>query len=775
MSKILGISFISSYVPRRCGIATFTNDLATSISKLSSTGEYSVNIAALNDIPEGYKYPGEVKFELKDKNVDDFKEAAYYLNLSDSDVINIQHEFGLYGGEAGSNILYLMEKLNKPIVTTLHTILDKPSDEQHKVVKEIGERSSYLIVQSARAFKMLEKIYNISPDKIKFIPHGAHDVPFLDPAYYKDKFQLSEKKVILTFGLLGPGKGIEDVINGLTDVVKNYPDVMYIVLGATHPNVKRNFGESYRNSLENLVKKNGLENNVMFINRFVETEHLLEFLLMSDIYVSPYHNVEQITSGTLTYALACGKALVSTPYWHAEELLGDERGILVPFRDPASLGNVLTDLLTDENKRNKFRKKAYDAGREMIWANIGKLYTQVFAKAVEEFKVKTNVPFTSSRFKSLPALPDINFTHLKNLTDSTGVFQHATFSIPNPNEGYCTDDNVRALLVSFMYKMNFGDDIIDSCFNTYLTFVNYSFNSEKGLFRNFMSYDRKWLEETGSEDCNGRVILVLGYIIKNTESNLHLNLVKNLFDSSIKNMTKFRSPRAISYIILGCIFYLNKFSGAREINKIFKNLSARLYEYYTVVRTEDWQWFESSLTYANARLPQAMLMAGQHLNNKDYISSGMESLSWLYGVLYDKEKKYLSLVGNEGWYVKGKTKAKYDQQPIEIPPLIDACYQAYLITHDIEWLNKLSIAFSWFLGNNERQELLCDFATGACFDGLTSNMINQNQGAESTLSWLLSLLRMTRIRHDLHIEGEIKNIDIINDRMKIKPETISTD
>lgn len=415
MDKPLGISFISSYVPRQCGIATFTNDLVSSIKKLSAGKEYSINVTALNDIPEGYKYPAEVKFEIKDKNVNDFNEAAYYLNLSDSDIINLQHEFGLYGGEAGSNILYLIERLNKPFVTTLHTILENPTEEQYKIIREICELSSYSIVQSGRSLQMLEKIYGISANKIKYIPHGAHDVPFLDTAYYKDKFQLSERKVILTFGLLSPEKGLEDGINALTHVVKNFPDVMYIILGATHPNIKKQYGEAYRYSLENLVKKHGLEKNVLFINRFVDTEELLDFLLMSDIYLSPYHNKEQIVSGTLTYALACGKAIISTPYWYAQEILADDKGILVPFKDPVSMGKVISELITDENRRNKLRKNAYDAGRDIVWSKAGKNYIDVFRTAVEEFKRTKRLIIPSSKDKNIPALPDINFAHLKSL------------------------------------------------------------------------------------------------------------------------------------------------------------------------------------------------------------------------------------------------------------------------------------------------------------------------------------------------------------------------
>ncbi|MEO8664405.1 MAG: glycosyltransferase family 4 protein [Ignavibacteria bacterium] len=754
MSKSIGVSFISSYVPRQCGIATFTNDLANAINN-ENTDEQSINITALNDIADGYKYSSEVKFEIKDKNARDFKEAAYYLNLSGVDVINIQHEFGLYGGEAGANILFLMEKLNKPVVTTLHTVLENPSKEEAKVLKEIARRSSFLVVQSERSYRMLQSVAKVPTEKIRFVPHGAHDVPFMDPAFYKDKFNLSEKKVMLTFGLLGPGKGLEDVINALPKVIEKNSDVMYVILGATHPNVKRQLGESYRNSLENMVKKMGLENHVMFINRFVSTEELLEFLLMSDIYVSPYRNKEQAVSGTLTYALACGKAIVSTPYWYAEELLADEKGILVPFNDPEKMGEALSILVNDENLRNRLRKNAYDAGREMIWSSVGKKYIEIFQQAAEEFKSTAILPVPSTLNNVLPSLPDINLIHLKNLTDSTGIFQHATYSIPNRDEGYCTDDNVRALLVAIMHKMNFNDENIDWYINKYMTFVYHSFNREKGLFRNFMSYERKWLDEVGSEDSNGRVMFVLGYLVKNTQSLSILGLVKNLFDQSIKNMFHFKSPRAVAYIIIGCIFYLNKFSGAREIKKILKGLSARLTELYINSRTDDWRWYENRVTYVNARLPQALLMAGQYLNNKELTATGLESLEWLYKNLYDEDGKYLSLIGNDGWYNKDGVKAKYDQQPVEIPALIDACYQAYLITQDDKWIKNIGTSFSWFLGNNDRQELLVDFMSGGCYDGLTIKNVNENQGAESTLSWLMSLHRMVIISHQLQINSEI--------------------
>lgn len=752
MSKPFGVSFISSFVPRQCGIATFTNDLATSFIKIENDTKLHTSITALNDIPESYKYPPEVKFEIKDKSINDFKEAAYFLNLSDRDIINLQHEFGLYGGEAGSHILYLLENIKKPVVTTLHTVLEHPDEDQLKVMQEIGRYSSYVIVQSAKAFKMLSDIYSIPEEKIRFISHGAHDVPFLDTTYYKDKFQLTEKKVLLTFGLLSPGKGVEDVINALRIVVKTNPDTVYIILGATHPHVKRQYGESYRNTLENLVKKNGLENNVIFINRFVTTDELLEFLIMSDIYISPYHNMEQIVSGTLTYALASGKAIISTPYWYAKELLKDGKGILYEPKDIEALAISIKDLLDDENKRNRLRRNAYEAGRKMIWPEVAKEYLEVFKKAASEYTITSSNIVPSPKYKLLPALPEINLTHLRNITDSTGILQHSVFSIPNRNEGYCIDDNSRALLVVVMNKYLYNDSSVDTLITTYLSFIHHAYNKDKKLFRNFMGYDRRWLEEVGSEDSNGRTLFVLGYFIKNTVNHSHLALCKMLFDSTVKNMEKFTSPRALSHVIMGCIFYLQKFAGARDVKRICKKLLENLNQSYADYSTDTWKWCENYLTYDNARLPQALLMGGTYFNNSNYLYTGLEALSWMFDKIFDKEKNYISLIGNDGWMFKDKEIARFDQQPLEIPSIIDACFHAYSISEDMEWINKMGIAFSWFLGNNDRQEPIYDFITGGCYDGLTSAASNQNQGAESTVSWLISLHRMYHIRQELQVD-----------------------
>jgi glycosyltransferase involved in cell wall biosynthesis len=755
MLKELNISFISSYIPRQCGIGTFTNDLARSLSELMGTKlgtDKMIQITAINNTTDSYKYSSEVKFEIQEQVRDDYNEAANYLNLSDSEVISLQHEFGIFGGEFGSNIIPLIHNLKKPVVTTLHTILENPLPEQLDIIKEIGRYSSFVVVQSKRGMRMLENIYKIPRDKIVYIPHGAPDVPFLDTSYYKDKLLLTDRKVLLTFGLLGPSKGIEDVINALPRVIKKYPNVTYVVLGATHPEVKRVYGEEYRDMLEKYVTQHSLEDHVMFINRFVEYKELLEFLLLTDIYVSPNHARDQIVSGTLTYALASGKAIISTPFWFAEEILNDETGILVPFKDIHSISSAILDLLNSENKRNRMRKKAYDTGRALVWSNIAQGYHHVFQRALEGYKHISRLPVPSSKFTGFPALPDINLNHLINLTDSVGIFQHAKYFIPDRNEGYCTDDAARALLLSVMHSNMFNNTSVLRLANVYLSFIQHAFNEKRGLFRNFMGFDRSWSEEVGSEDSNSRALFALGYIIKNPPYELYLGICKTLFDQCINNTQNFRSPRAMSRIIMACSFYQSKFSGAREVLKIQRNFTEKLSEMYKSTADTKWKWFEEIASYSNARLPQSLLITGKQLKNKTYISQALESLKWLFDVQYDEDNKVLSLIGNKGWFKKGHQKAKYDQQPVEIPNLIDACYEAFKITKDKEWITRISTIFNWFLGNNDRSEMLYDYLTGGCYDGLSSSQTNKNLGAESTLSWLLSLHKMMRIKEDLRIK-----------------------
>lgn len=750
MKKIntLSAAFISTYPPRKCGIGTYTNDLIQSLEHLSETGtnrENHFQVIAMNDIPEGYDYPAEVNFVIRDQYKSDYREAAEFLNLSPVDVVSLQHEYGIFGGNDGNHILYLLDKLEKPVVTTLHTVLNEPSESQKETLQEIVTRSNIVIVLAEKAIEILTRVYQISKKNMIMIPHGAPDVPFLDTSYYKDNFQAEDRRVLLTFGLLNPNKGIEYVIDALPRVVKDFPDVLYMVLGTTHPNVKRHYGEKYRISLERRVEELGLQNNVVFHNRFVSLERLIQFLVATDIYITPYLGREQISSGTLAYALACGKAIISTPYWYAEELLKENRGILVPFQNSQELTEKIMELLTNESKCNRMRKDAYQFGRRMIWQEVANRYDTVFEKSVTEYGRRKIIKQKRQETIGQPVLPEIKLKHLQLLTDDTGIIQHAVYRTPSRGDGYSTDDNARALMVTAMHYEMFQEEHVLKLLHTYLAFINHALNPNIQRFHNFMSYSRKWLDEVGSEDSHGRVLWSLGYTIWAAPSDAVLSLANQLFKQSLKSSLHFNSPRAWSYTILGSLYYLTRFGGDTETRSVVVDLGERLLNLYLHNCDGDWLWFENIVTYANARMSQALIAAGEYMNDEKMIKHGLESLDWIIKIQTSPDNKHLSLIGNNGWYRKGGVKPQYDQQPVEILSIMEACAQACQIDNENRWRKELDRAFAWFLGKNDIHEYLYDFRTGGCYDGIQRGGVNMNQGAESTLTWLAALHLMYRM------------------------------
>ncbi|MFH1942393.1 MAG: glycosyltransferase family 4 protein, partial [bacterium] len=565
----LSAAFIATYPPRKCGIGTFTFDLVQSLNHLSEIGavrEDHLQIIAMNNIPEGYAFPPEANFVIREQYKSDYQEAAEFLNLSAVDVVSLQHEYGIFGGNDGNHIVHLLHHLKKPVVTTLHTVLDDPTPGQRETLRAIVSLSTTVVVLANKAVDILKKVYGIPEKQIVMIPHGAPDVPFLDTSYYKDHFQAEDRSVLLTFGLLNPNKGIEYVLNALPKIVRDYPDVLYIVLGATHPNVKREQGEQYRIHLERRVKELDLQQHVVFHNRFVTLEKLIQFLVATDIYITPYLSLEQISSGTLAYALTCGKAIVSTPYWYAEELLGDGRGILVPFRDSDAITKNVCALLADEAKLNRMRKNAYQWGRQMVWREVANRYDGVFEQAVTEFGRKKIAASVRRKAVNPPALPEIKLNHLQLLTDNTGIFQHAIYHTPNRFDGYTTDDNARALMVAVMHFEQFHEEGMIEPIHTYLGFLNHALNPKYQRFRNEMSYARDWLDEVGSEDNHGRVLWCLGYTIWQAPSTAILSLSNQLFKQGLKVCSDFSAPRAWAYSILGCLYYLQRFGGDTETN-----------------------------------------------------------------------------------------------------------------------------------------------------------------------------------------------------------------
>ncbi|HDR00236.1 MAG TPA: glycosyltransferase, partial [candidate division WOR-3 bacterium] len=663
VSQLDKIAFIGNYVPRRCGIATFTADICEAVAR--EAPEITCLVAAMNDTAEGYAYPERVAFEVAQKDLGQYRQLADYLNITHVDLVCVQHEFGIFGGPAGSHLLLALRRLRMPIVTTLHTVLKEPTEQQRQVMMELCRLSTRLVVMSERSAGFLTGVYGIPAEKIDLVHHGIPDMPFVDPNYYKDLFGVEGRRVMLTFGLLSPNKGIEDVIKALPAVTRKFPDVVYLVLGVTHPNVKREKGEEYRIGLQRLSRDLGVGDNVIFHNRFVDIDELCRFIGAADLYVTPYLNPAQAVSGTLAYSLGTGKAVISTPYWYAEELLDDGRGMVVPFRDPDALARAITGLFANEAERHTMRKRAYAFGRQMIWKEVARGYLGVFQRAARERQYAPAVsgPAVEPETPDLP-LPELNYNHLLTLTDDTGVIQHARNTIPNLEEGYTIDDNSRALIIALRaWQAEHDIAILLRLVTRCLAFIDFAFNRENGRFRNFLGYDRRWLEEVGSEDSHGRTLWGLGTAINARSQDGAMAHAVNLFDLALPVVKSFTSPRAWAYTLLGLSSYVKHFPGARTARRYRKLIARRLFELYQSSAAPDWPWFEQSLAYANARLSQALIQAGDELADEEMVRSGLRSLEWLMEIQTAPAGHFMP-VPNTGWKRSGP-RPRFDQQPIE--------------------------------------------------------------------------------------------------------------
>jgi glycosyltransferase involved in cell wall biosynthesis len=737
---------IGNYLPRQCGIATFTTDLCAAIS--AEYGTARLLALPVNDTDQGYDYPARVRWSLDQDDLRSYQEAAEFLNFNNIDMVCLQHEYGIFGGPAGSHVLQLLRGLKMPVVTTLHTVLREPNPDQLVVMEEIAELSDRLVVMSQLSSQFLQEIFKVPGSKIDMVPHGVPDLPFLDPNFYKDRFGVEGKAVLLTFGLLSPNKGIENVIQALPQILSKHKNVVYIVAGATHPHLLRREGDRYRSYLQALAKELGVESKVIFHDRFVSPEEMVEFIGAADIYITPYRHEAQVVSGTLAYALGAGKAIISTPYWHAIELLDDHRGALVPFEDPESIAKKTVELLDTPATRHAMRKRAYLFAREMIWKRVAQGYMESFTRVRSHRMESPRVQFSARvQRKSLNQLPGLKLNHLKRMTDDTGMLQHSIFTIPNYSEGYTTDDNARALILAVLLEeLSVGRDgeaaaEPDSSFR-YLAFLEHAFNPAKGRFRNFLGYDRKWSEAEGSEDCHGRSLWGLGTVLGRSRNQGMRCAAGRLFEFSLPAVMEFTSPRAWAYTLLGIQEYLDSYPGDRDAQQIRSALSRRLLEMYEAIRRPDWKWFENVLAYGNARLPQAMLLVGSASSDDRMVSCGLEALDWLLKTQRCETNGHFVPIGSQGFYRKGDEKARFDQQPLEAAGAVSACLQAYRVTGDSRWRIQAWSAFNWFLGENDLQLPLYDSSTGGCRDGLHPDRANENQGAESTLSFLTALLEM---------------------------------
>jgi len=740
------VAIVGNYLPRQCGIATFTTDLCAALH--AEYGAIDLLALPVNDTEAGYSYPARVRFELSEDDLASYRRAADFLNFSDVDIVCLQHEYGIFGGPAGSHILELLRRLQMPFVTTLHTVLREPDTDQRIVMEEIAALSDRLIVMSEHSAQMLREVFRVPANKIDLIPHGVPDLPFIDPNFYKDCFGTEGKVVLLTFGLLSPNKGIENVVQALPSILSRHSNVVYMVAGATHPHLKRHEGERYRLSLQKLAADLGVQDHVIFHNRFVSPQEMVELVSAADIYITPYKHKEQVVSGTLAYAFSAGKAVISTPYLHAIELLDNERGALVPFDDPEAIATKTIELLNDETSRHAMRKRAYLHARDMVWNRVAHKYMSSFERVYNESLRNPRATFsTQDTISAAGNLPAIKLEHLNRMTDDTGILEHAVFVIPNCPEGYTTDDNARALIVTILLEqLGEGEprETADLA-SRYLAFLWLAFDPASKRFRNLLSYDRQWEEAVGSEDSHGRALWGLGTVLGRSKDRGLRGAAGRLFELAVPAALEFKSPRAWAFALLGLEEYLDSFPGDRAALSAADALANRLLNAYRASNSTGWHWFEGVLAYSNARLPQALLRSGMRSANNEMISAGIEALDWLATIQSCEVKGHFVPIGSQGFYSKKTPKARFDQQPIEACAAVSAYLQALRATGKSSWRQQAWSAFHWFLGNNDLQISLYDPATGGCRDGLHLDRVNENQGAESTLSFLMALLEMRRL------------------------------
>lgn len=733
------IAILGNHLPRQCGIATFTTDLAEAVG--AAQPDLDCFVLAMNDAGHHHAYPGRVRFELADNDIAAYTRAADFLNVNAVDVISVQHEYGIFGGKGGSHLLAMLRELRMPVVTTLHTILATPNLHQRRVMDEITTLSDRLVVMTDSGATLLREVHGVAEDKIDVIPHGIPAIPF---AGSKNRIGVDGRPVILTFGLLSPDKGIESVIDALPTILSHYPDAVYIVLGATHPHIIERHGESYRLMLEERANRLGVDGNVIFHNRFVSGPELSEFIAAADLYITPYLNPEQITSGTLAYALGAGKAVISTPYAYARELLADGRGILVPFRDPSAIAAEIVGLLDAPDKRVEMRRLAVAHGRPMLWPAVAQSYLLSFERARQEQSTRLRTAFRASTLANRPAeLPKVNLDHVETMTDGTGILQHATFNVPRYDEGYCLDDNARALLLMTLLEAGGTEDprLVRKLGSRYLAFVSHAFHRRLGRFRNFMSYARLWREDSGSEDSHGRALWALGTLVGSSDDPGRHSLAGALFHDALPAVSRFTSPRAWAFTLLGIEQYLRAFEGDRNVQTAGREIGARLHGLFRRTDQPEWPWCENRVTYCNARLPQALLATGSWTGDESMIATGIRSLEWLMSIQQTPEG-YFAPIGSNGFFEQGKEAASFDQQPVEASATVSACMHAFRTTGHHRWALEARRAFTWFLGQNQLQTALYDPLTGGCRDALHADRMNDNEGSESTLSFLLALMDM---------------------------------
>lgn len=737
------VAFIGNSLPRRCGIATFTTDLQHAVA--ASRPDLETVVVAMTDHGQAYDYPSTVGFQINDDQPEDYIRAAEFLNDGRFEVVSLQHEFGIFGGDSGSHILALLSRLSMPVVTTLHTVLAEPTKVQREVIVRISNISSKIVVMAEKGRELLRTVYQVADEKIEVIAHGIPEFAFVEPEEAKAKRGFRGRAVILTFGLLSHNKGIEVMIDAMPAILRSRPDAVYVVLGATHPNLVRDQGEAYRDSLVARVRKLGIDKHVVFLDQFVDQPTLLDFISMSDVYVTPYLNEAQMTSGTLAYSFGLGKAVVSTPYWHARELLADGRGILVPFGDSDAIGNEIAKLLTNAVLRQAMRKRAYSSSRPMTWERTAERYMSTFESVGRRLRLKTIARSdTSTLLRDGRAPPEMRIDHLLSMCDDTGLFQHAVHCVPDRSHGYCVDDNARALLLACALNIPGEERLPEVLTARFAGFVQHAWNPDTRRFRNFMGFNRSWLEDRGSEDSHGRTLWALGACAL-TDANLSRRTwAATLFAEAVGSVDAFHSPRAWAFALLGLDGYCIAVPGDVGATDLRLRLADRLIAIFDAVETQDWVWFEEGLAYDNARLSQALILTGMATKKAVYLDGGLKSLRWLVKRQTSASGQFRP-VGTEGFGETRLTPRAFDQQPLEAAATIAACLAAWRADRNIEWKTEAARAFAWFLGSNDLSVSLVDVETGSCRDGLHPDRPNENRGGESVVSYLLGLCEIRQL------------------------------
>lgn len=729
--------FIGSYGPRRCGVAAFTEPLRRALVSCDPTSVCSV--FAMNDPGRTYVYPAEVAHTIEEESLVAYHRAADLLNETATDVVCLQHEFGIFGGVEGRHVLALLRRLSMPIVTTLHTVPEAPNPAQREVTRELCDLSERLVVMSPGSAETLQRIYRVASAKIDVISHGAPAA--VDRERSRTLLELGARPTLLTFGLLSPNKGIEYGIDALPAIVETYPKVVYVVLGATHPRVRAHQSERYRQSLEGRAEELGVRANVVFQNRFASDEELAQFLSAADIYLVPYLNPTQSTSGTLAYAVGAGKAVIATAFPYAMEILANGRGVLVPAADSGAIADAALDLLGNHRKRSRMERKSEALGRTMRWDQVAASYLDSFRHAVRAREQRSHT-MPRGLAATSRGIRRVHLGHLRAMTDDSGLLQHATLCAPRYSAGYCLDDNARALLLMVRRaKLQRRPLRSQGLATRYLAFIEDAYVPTSGRFRNFMSHSRQWLETCEAEDSHGRALWALGTLGGSPNPSDHRELASSLFDRALPASLTFDSPRAWAYTLLGLDARSAREAPDRTMVTVRRELAGRLFALFADARSESWPWGEDTLTYCNARLPEALIATGARLRDPPMLATGLRSLRWLARLQSDTSGIF-SPVGSKRFLASGGAKATHEQQPVEACTMVSACLLAHRTTGSLEWLPYARMAFDWYLGANVLGRSLYDASTGGCRDGIHEGRLDENQGAESTLSFLMALVEI---------------------------------